>query len=95
MFARVSKYRMKTESVDAAKTLLNEFKPQIMALPGMKNFVNVMNDDGNGYVISVVESEEISNANQDKVQAIWAQIADHLAEPPTIEGFSVLMNESN
>ena len=54
-----------------------------------------MNDDGSGYVVSVSESEEVSNANQDKVQAIWAQFADHLAEPPTIEGYNVIMNEAN
>jgi len=95
MFARISRYRMKPESVDAAMALLNELKPQIMSLPGMLNFINVMNEDGSGYVVSVVESEEISNANQDKVQAIWARFADHLAEPPVIEGFNVLMNESN
>ena len=95
MFARISRYRMKPESVDAAMALLNELKPQIMSLPGMLNFINVMNEDGIGYVVSVVESEEISNANQDKVQAIWARFADHLAEPPVIEGFNVLMNESN
>ena len=95
MFARISRYRMKPESVDAAMALLNELKPQIMSLPGMLNFINVINEDGSGYVVSVVESEEISNANQDKVQAIWARFADHLAEPPVIEGFNVLMNESN
>ncbi|MGI9379641.1 MAG: hypothetical protein ACR2OW_08295 [Methyloligellaceae bacterium] len=86
---------MKQESVESATALLNDLKPQIMSLPGILNFINVMNKDGSGYVISVVESEEISNANQDKVQAIWAQFADYLAEPPVIEGFDVLMNESN
>ena len=95
MFARISRYRMKQESVESATALLNDLKPQIMSLPGILNFINVMNKDGSGYVISVVESEEISNANQDKVQAIWAQFADYLAEPPVIEGFDVLMNESN
>lgn len=95
MFARVSKYRMKKESVEAARALLDQLKPQIMALPGMKSFTNVMNDDGNGYVVAVVESEEISIANQDKVAALWAKFADHLAEPPTTEGFKVLMSETN
>lgn len=95
MFARISKYRMKPGSAEAAKMLLDELGPQIMALPGMKNFINVMNHDGSGYAIAVVESEAISNANQDKVQAIWAKFADHLAEPPVIVGYDVLMNEAN
>lgn len=95
MFARISKYRMKAESIDAAKAKLEEIKPQIMSLPGLKTFVNVMNDDGTGYVLSVVESEEISIANQDKVQAIWSLFADHLAEPPATDGYNVLMCETN
>jgi len=86
---------MKKVSIEAAKSMLAELKPQIMSLPGMLNFINVVNDDGYGYVISVVESEEISNANQDKVQAIWTLFAEHLAEPPVADGFMVLMNEAN
>lgn len=95
MFARVTRYRMKPEAVEAAVQKVKSMKPQIMALPGMINFINVINDDGNGYVISVVDSEETSNANQDKVQAIWAQFADDLAEAPVAEGYSVIMNEAN
>jgi len=94
MFARVTKYRMKPESIEAAKSKLNELKPQIMGMPGMKNFINVMNSDGSGYVISVVESEASSNANQATVQAIWANFSEYLAEPPVAEGFDVLMNEA-
>ena len=101
MFARITKYRMKPESIDAAMALLDELKPQIMAMPGMLNFINVMNDDGNGYnddgngyVVSVVESEEVSNANQERVMALWGQFADHLAGPPEMEGFNVIMNEA-
>lgn len=95
MYARITRYRMKPESVDAATALLETLKPQIMSLPGMRHFINVMNADGAGYVVSVVESEAVSNANQDKVQALWAQFADHLAESPVPEGYNVLMNESN
>ena len=95
MYARITRYRMKPESVDAATALLETLKPQIMSLPGMKNFINVMNADGAGYVVSVVESEAVSTANQDKVQALWAQFADYLAEAPVPEGYNVLMNESN
>ncbi|NNE22948.1 MAG: hypothetical protein HKN11_10090 [Rhizobiales bacterium] len=95
MFARVTNYRMKPGSIDTAMAMLDDLKPQIMALPGLKQFINMMNDDGTGCVVSVVESEEQSNANQAAVQALWAQFADHLAEPPTMTGFNIIMNESN
>ena len=94
MFARITRYRMKPESVDAAMAMLEQLKPQIMALPGLLNFINVMNADGSGVVISVIESEEISDANQDKVAALWGQFGDHLVGPPEAEGYNVLMNEA-
>ncbi len=95
MFARITKYHMKPECIEEAKAKLHELKPQIMGMPGMKNFINTMNSDGSGYVISVVESEQTSIANQGAVEALWANFADYLAEPPVAEGFDVLMNEAN
>ena len=95
MFARITKYRMRAESIDAATELLEELKPQILAMPGLKHFINVIDDDGNGYVVSVVENKALSDANQPKVQELWARFADYLLEPPSPAGFRVLMNESN
>ena len=95
MFARVPKYKMKPGSRDAATTLMNQLKGQIMGMPGMHNFVNVMNDDGSGYVISVVESQAISDANAENVKALWGQFAEHLESPPMPEGYDVIANWAN
>ncbi|MFY0691486.1 MAG: hypothetical protein JXR14_06120 [Paracoccaceae bacterium] len=95
MYARVTPYKMKPGTKEVATALLEEMKPNIMGLPGLVNFVNVMNDDGSGYVISVVESKEISDANQDKVMAIWSRFAEHLEAMPQPEGFDLIANWSN
>ncbi len=95
MFARVTQFKMKPGSRDAATALMNALKGQIMGLPGMIHFINVMNEDGSGYVISVVESEETSNANMEKVQALWANFAEHLEGPPSPQGFDVIANWAN
>ena len=92
MFARVTKYKIKSDQMAAAVAFTETLKPQIMALPGMIEFLNVGNDDGTGYVISVVDSEETSNANADKVKAIWGQMADFLEEMPVPEGYDVLFH---
>jgi len=89
MFVRVTHYRLKPGSIDAAKQLLEGMKPKIMALPGMLRFVNAVNPDGNGCVFSINESREISDGNDGSVQAIWAAFRDHLAEPPKAEGYEV------
>lgn len=94
MYARITRFKMKTGSVDAAKALVDTLKPQIMALAGMKHFVNAIDADGNGYVVAVVESQEASDSNKDAVAAIWANFADHLEKPPVPEGFDVIANWS-
>ena len=95
MFARVTQYKMKPGSVEAAKKLMNDLKPQIMALEGLKSFTNAINEDGNGCVVSLVESREMSDANAAQVSALWAKFADHLEEPPTPNGYDVFVDWSN
>lgn len=95
MFARVTHYQMKPGSKEAATEMMLSLKDQIMAMPGMHNFINVMNDDGSGYVIAVVESEETSNANADKVAALWGNFAQFMMAPPEPAGFDVVANWGN
>ena len=95
MYARITRYKMKPEATDAAIAQLNQMKSQIMALPGMIHFVNSMNADGSGYVVSLVESQEISDANQESVAKIWAAFADYLESQPEGGGYNVVANWSN
>ncbi len=94
MFARVTKYKMKADATDAATALMHQLKGDILALPGMHRFINVMAPDGSGYVISVVESQETSDANADAVRALWGRFADHLEAIPTPEGYDVVADWS-
>jgi len=95
MFARITNYKMKPGSRDAATDVLNSLRDQIMGMPGMHHFLNVANEDGSGYVVSVVESEAVSNANADKVAKIWSNFSDYLEGPPKTEGYDVIANWSN
>jgi hypothetical protein len=95
MFARITQYKMKPGSRDAATAMLNGLKDQIMALNGMHSFITVMNEDGSGYVVSIVESEAVSDANADQVAAIWGSFAEYLEAAPTPVGFDVVANWQN
>ena len=95
MFARVTQYKMKPGSRDAATAKMEELKGRILGMPGMHNFINVMNEDGSGYVVALVESEEISNANAEAVKALWGEFAEFLEEVPSPQGFDVLVHWSN
>ncbi|MEM8632050.1 MAG: hypothetical protein AAGF74_12500 [Pseudomonadota bacterium] len=95
MFARVTQFKMKAGTRDAATALMHELKPRIMGLDGMHQFINVMNDDGSGYVVSIVKDEATSDANSPQVMALWQEFADMLEGVPTPAGFEVVAAWSN
>jgi hypothetical protein len=90
MYARITPFKMKPGSTDAATQLMNSLRSDIMGLPGMKHFINVMNEDGSGYVVSLIESKEISDGNAERVRQIWGNFAEHLEAMPTPEGYDVI-----
>ncbi len=90
MFARVTPYQLKPGTVEAATARARELKPDIMALPGMISFTNTVNEDGKGYVLSIVESRELSDGNVERVKAIWSKMGEFLAEMPVPEGYDVV-----
>lgn len=92
MFARVTPYQLKEGERDAAIATMEGMKSDILALPGVKQFINVLGADGSGYVISLVESQEVSESNADRVRALWGRMADHLAEMPSPDGGEIVAN---
>ncbi len=94
MFVRVTRYKLKPGTREAATKKVHAMKPTIMGMPGMKEFIDVIRDDGTGYVVAVVESEETSNANAEAVKAAWGEMAEFLEEMPTPEGFDLVVHWS-
>ena len=90
MFARVTPYKMKAGTRDEATALLHSLKDQILALDGMRHFINVMKADGSGHVIALVDSEAAADGNAERVKEIWANFADHLEAVPVPETYDVI-----
>lgn len=90
MIARITPYQMKQGAREPATELMNSLRDQIMALPGMLRFINVMNADGTGYVIAIVDSPESINRSQEKVRAIWSRFSDHLEHMPVPHIFEIV-----
>ena len=90
MYARVTKYQLKPGHVEAATKLADSMKSDIMALPGIRQFLNVVREDGEGYIIALVSSQAEAQDSLPRVKEIWGRMAEHLAEMPTPEGFDVV-----
>lgn len=95
MFARVSTYKMKPESIAAAEAKVQEMLPTILGMDGMVTFTNAIDSEGNGLVVSIVESEGLSDMNKEQVAKIWAEFADYLLGPPEVSGYRVIVHKSN
>lgn len=95
MHARVTQFKMKEGARDTAVARMNELKGAIMAMPGMLHFINVMNEDGTGFVVALVESKEISDANQERTMEMWGRFSDLLEAIPDPAGYEVMANWGN
>jgi hypothetical protein len=90
MHARITRYKMKAGSTDAARKLQDSLKAEIMGLPGMRHFYNAMAEDGSGYIVSLIEPGEVAPDNPERVRAIWANFSDLLEGTPVPETFEVI-----
>ncbi len=95
MFARVSTYKMKPESIGEAEAKVQKLLPKILGMDGMVTFTNAIDSKGNGIVVSIVESEAQSDMNAEQVAKIWSEFSDFLLGPPQVSGYRVIAHESN
>ena len=89
MIALITRYQRKPGTRDEASALLETLRDDIMGLPGMIQFTNVMHDDGSGYLISLVESDAHASAHSAKSAGIWAKFAQYVETMPVVESCDV------
>lgn len=92
MHARITTYKMRPEAVDEAMKKLESVRDQILSMPGTIQFINSIDAEGNGVVISVLESEEHVAGNQAKVAEIWQHFTEYLTEAPVPGSYEVKAN---
>ncbi|MFU1477423.1 hypothetical protein ACM25N_06830 [Roseovarius sp. C7] len=92
MYARVTPYQMKPGSRAAATKKLESLKERILGMEGMHSFTNVMNDEEAGYIVALVESRELSEANAETVKGLWGEFAEYLVAPPKAQGYDVIVD---
>ncbi|SNS20932.1 hypothetical protein [Tropicimonas sediminicola] len=94
MYARITPYKLKPGSREAATRIVHELKPRIMALPGMQRFTNVLAADGSGYVVALTTEPEMTPEVQEKVKALWGALGEHLEAIPAATSCEVIVDWS-
>lgn len=93
MYARVSRYQMKSGSFEEAQRMVETMTPQIKAIPGIRDWLNVGRaEDGKGVVIALFDNKAAADAALTSAEQIWAQFSDHLVAEPEVEAYDVVMD---
>lgn len=87
---RITKFKMRAEAAAAARELMHDLKGEILGLPGVRRMVIVMNPDGTGHVIALIDEDGTSPEAIDRVRAVWRKFHDHLETMPDPEIYEVI-----
>ena len=91
---RITRFKMRPDAADAAKGLMHELRGEIMGQPGVARCIVVMNDDGSGHVVALIDEQGSSPEAVDRVRLLWRRFHDHLEAVPDPEIFEVLADWS-
>lgn len=94
MQTRITRFKMRPEAADPARALVDRLKDEIMAQPGMQRCIIVMNPDGSGYVIALIDERGTSPESIDHVRGLWHKFHGHLEAMPEPEIFDVVADWS-
>lgn len=95
MYARITPYKLKPGSREAATRIVHELKPKIMALEGMSRFINVIDQDNRGYVVALTTEPEMTPEVQERVRALWGALGEHLEAMPVATNCEVVVDWAN
>jgi hypothetical protein len=91
---RITRFKMRPDAVDAARALVDRLRAEIMAQPGMQRCIIVMNPDGSGHVIALIDARGTAPESIDHVRALWHKFHGLLETMPEPEIFDVVADWS-
>lgn len=95
MYARITPYKMKPGSREAATEIMNGLKTEILALPGMTRFINVMDDDGSGYVVALTSLPDVAPEAMERIAALWSRFGTYLEATPEARTYDLMADWAN
>jgi hypothetical protein len=90
MQVRITRFKMRPESVAEARALMEDLREEILGQPGMRHCQIAMNSDGSGYVVAQIDEDGISPEGVDRVRAVWHKFHDYVETPPSPEIYEVV-----
>lgn len=89
MYAQVMRFQIKPGQLAAAKQVRDDVDPMIRAVPGIKQHLTLLDEDGAGLVIAIRDGDEPSEETKAKIAEIWNRFEGLFEAEPQRENFEV------
>lgn len=94
MQARITTFKMRPDAAGEARALMERLKDEIMGQPGVRHCLIVMNADGSGHVVAMIDDDGTSPDAVDRLRSLWHKFQDHLESMPSPEIYEVVADWS-
>ncbi len=91
MYARVSRYAIRTDRISEAHEYFVRTLDSIRALPGMRGITIMTGEDGKGIIVALYENKAAAGAAAPQILEHWRQIGSFLTGPPVFEEFATVL----
>lgn len=85
--AVVVPYKCKLERLTEASELADSLRAELSGIPGLERVIDIWNDNGMGYSVTIWESPEAKAAAATKMEEIWGRF-DGMFDEVTMEEFA-------
>ena len=95
MYAQVTRFKIKPGQLEAAKQVRDDVDPMIRAVPGIKQHLTLLDENGAGMVVAIREDGEPSEEAMAKIAEIWGRFAGLFEDEPQRELYEVFRDVNN
>ena len=89
MYAQVTSFKIKPDQLAAAKQVRDDVDSMIRAVPGIKQHLTLLGEDGAGMIIAIRDGGEPSEETKAKIGEIWNCFTGLFESEPQRENFEV------
>ena len=91
MHARITRYELKPDRLEEANAIIEQIRPQILQIPGLKEYLSFRSFDGTrGTAITIYESRAHAEASMQKALQLWVKLTEFLVSTPESEGYELI-----
>ena len=89
MYAQITRFQIKPDQLAAAKQVRDDVDPMIRMVPGIRQHLTLLGEDGAGMIIAIRDGGEPSEETRARIAEIWDRFTGLFEGEPQREQFEV------